>query len=296
MKHLLLSGLVAASCLGATETMAASVQSYAQASGGGCGLSGPNDIYGWSAGSGAVASSGACTTSANATTGPGYTTVIVSGGNGSGEGNLSGVGNAQARQQVTLQIDAPQNYGGNGVALTVQSHAHGTVNADQNVSQGDYEALAWLEAILTVSYYKPGRATMTTTDVSTKVEAKASAVAGTTPNASAYDVMDELLKIENLLIDPLREIKVGFNFKGGARYLANEVASGSAAALGGSTFGFAPQAFIFGDPGFSVSFADAAIVNNQWIDPRGTPAVPLPAPALLLLGGFGALAALRRRS
>lgn len=298
MKHILFSGLIGLACLAGTTSQAASVQSYAQASAGGCGSTSTHTDP-WSNSGGAVAAAKAtgtsgCDMSSNAGVGAGHVGITVSGGANAGVDHGSSTGQAVARAQYTFNLATPP--GANGpVGMKVNALAHGVVEARQFIASYTATATASLEAILTVSYFDWNLKRERSTDMSAKAEVFATSNS-LTRNAVDSQGLDAALTSGWLTIDPTKEVKVQLHFRGGASYTAHETASGLAAALGGNTLSFAPTAFEFSATGYSVTDANASIVNNQWIDPRqSAPAVPLPAPALLLIGGLGALSALRRR-
>ena len=236
-----------------------------------------------------LAGLGSCNMVSQAITGAGYVGTLST-GNSFAEGAL---GSSEALWQSSFSITKPLGYSGGLVGIKVNSIVHGVVSSAQAVTQNSTTATALLEGFLTVFYNNGVRNDVEAT-TGGRAEVKAQAFPGNP--ATDYLELDEKLTSGWLLVDPNEEIKVRFLMRASARYSAGDYSSGSASALGMNTLSFSQQAFEFNEAGFSITNAEASVLNNQWVDPRGgsTPVVPLPAPGLLLMAAFGTLAGSRR--
>lgn len=108
-------------------------------------------------------------------------------------------------------------------------------------------------------------------------------------------ILEENIKTPTLMLDPNVDIRVRFTVFGSVS--GTGIYAGAANSL--NTFSFDPDDVAFNLPdGFIINSAEGNIVNNRFIDPRGTPppsTVPLPANGLLTLTAMAGLMLVRRR-
>lgn len=97
--------------------------------------------------------------------------------------------------------------------------------------------------------------------------------------------------------DPSTSLVVSLFLNGSSTATAFDGGTSSSRVNAQNTLSFSESgAFVLPD-GFSVTYAEANIFNNNWVDPRPSTPTPIPLPASfpLLLAGLGAFALIRRR-
>ena len=306
----ILGGLAAALALCATTSFASPIRYTVNGIATGCGQTGSS--YGENVGSptGAIsgqtqnANPGSCQASSAAAAGQGYSSLGLFANSTSHDGQVSG----NARSYASFMINSDTQYVGMIANFELDAMLDAAVFATTLSSE---YASSGVSGYLRLQFATTGGAyTQRQFQFNERISVSADKNAPEDSDSLAihrdYQVGDAQNGIYEI-VDTTKELYIDFYISGNALYSGSSngiYASQSEVGMDATnTLSFAVDAFQFDTAGAYVTDEGLGIVNNTWIDPRGattppTPGasvVPLPATGLLLIGGFGALAATRRR-